>query len=331
MSATAFGFNDPRYAEFPPVVQIALVSGVCQSRCRHCPMGRKNMGELPPALAAELRPGFFDFGLFRRIVHEMAAYPWAILRVHSRGEPMVHPQYAEMLGYAKAHGVGTLTSFTNGIALDEHIGAVLEAPLDMLEVSADAPDPDTYLQWRRTDNFRRIHAAVTDLHAARSKLPDSPTRIVVSAVDHPDFRPHREAFMDCWTPIADKVIVRPYHTYAGRLEDPYACEHTTGDYIPCVQLWERFSVNTWGQVNACYNDWGDAELIGDLSEPGSTIKSVWTGAAFEAIREATLAGPYLKCCQKCSGPSLSSWGRGGYQHWVRELLDTPVAKGGGHR
>jgi hypothetical protein len=196
MSAPVFGFNDPRYAGFPPIVQIALVSGVCPSHCRHCPMGRKNAGELSPQLAAELRPGFFDFGLFRKVVHEMAQYPWAILRLHSRGEPMAHPQYAEMLGYAKQHGVGTLTSFTNGIYLDEHTEAVLTAPMDMLEVSADAPDAETYLQWRRTDNFDRIHAAVTDLHQARNKRLDSPTRIVVSAVDHPDFRPHRDAFFE---------------------------------------------------------------------------------------------------------------------------------------
>lgn len=323
MSTAPFGFTDPRYAEFPPVVQIALVSGVCPSRCRHCPMGRKNAGELPADLAAELRPGFFDFGLLRKVVHEMAQYPWAILRLHSRGEPMAHPRYADMLGYAKANGVGTLTSFTNGIYLDQHRDAVLEAPLDMIEISADAPDAETYRAWRRTDNFGRIHAAVTDLHRARQECPDSPTRIVVSAVDHPDFRPHREAFLDCWRPVADKVIVRPYHTYAGRLEDPYACERGRGDYVPCVQLWERFSINTWGQVNACYNDWGDAELVGDLHEPGSTIKTVWRSAAFEAIREATLKGPHLKCCQTCSGPSLSSWGSGGYQHWVRELLEAP--------
>jgi hypothetical protein len=301
-------------------VQIALVSGVCPSHCRHCPMGRKNAGELSPQLAAELRPGFFDFGLFRKVVHEMAQYPWAILRLHSRGEPMAHPQYAEMLGYAKQHGVGTLTSFTNGIYLDEHTEAVLTAPMDMLEVSADAPDAETYLQWRRTDNFDRIHAAVTDLHQARNKRLDSPTRIVVSAVDHPDFRPHRDAFYE--------VIVRPYHTYAGRLDDPYAGEHSQADYLPCVQLWERFSINTWGQVNACYNDWGDDELVGDLYEPGSTIKSIWTGAALEAVREGTLRGPHLNCCQKCSGPSLSSWGSGGYQHWVRELLQTPPARAG---
>ncbi len=328
MSDLTFGFNDPRYAEFPPVVQIALVSGVCPSQCRHCPMGRKNAGELAADLAAELRPGFFDFGLFRRVVHEMAQYPWAILRLHSRGEPMCHPHYADMLGYAKAHGVGTLTSFTNGIYLDEHRDAVLDAPMDLLEISADAPDPETYLAWRRTDNFRRIHAAVTDLYHARNDRPDSPTRLVISAVDHPDFRPHREAFFDRWTPIADKVIVRPYHTYAGRLEDPYAGEHRASDYLPCVQLWERFSINTWGQVNACFNDWGDAELVGDLNEPGSTIKTIWRAAAFENIRAETLKGPHLRCCQTCSGPSLSSWGSGGYQHWVRELLQQPPAKTG---
>ena len=318
-----YGFQEERYAKFPPVVQIALVSGVCPSNCAYCPVGKKNQGELPPELAAELPMHYFDLSLFEKVVDEMAKHPWSILRIHSRGEPMAHPDYFRMIALAKQHGVGILTSFTNAIYLQRHIPELLDAPIDMLEVSADAADADHYALWRRNTNFDRIVNAVRDLFAARNARPSSPTRIVVSAVDHPDFRSHRKAFEAFWEPICDKVIVRPFHTYAGRIADPYLQERGYTGYIPCVQLWERFSISPTGLVNACFNDWGDEEIVGDLNREGSSIAGIWQGELFTNLRQNALAGPCLCCCKTCSGSSLSSWGKAGYQHWVRDLLDRP--------
>ncbi len=322
-SGREYGFQDPRYAEFPPVVQIALVSGVCPSNCAYCPVGQKNRGELAPELAAELPVRFFEFSLFDKLVTEMARYPWSILRIHSRGEPMAHPEYCHMIAHAKASGVRTVTSFTNAIYLHRHIAELLDAPIDMLEVSADAADTEHYTLWRRNPHFDRVVDGVQGLFAARNAHHGSPTRIVVSAVDHPDFRPHRQAFEAFWAPICDKVLVRPFHTYAGRISDPYAQERHARPYTPCVQLWERFSISPTGLVNACFNDWGDREIVGDLNQDDASIAKIWQGEPFTALRANTLSRPCLACCRTCSGSSLSSWGSAGYQHWVRELLDSP--------
>lgn len=318
-----YGFNDPRYGRFPPVVQVALVSGVCPSKCLYCPMGQKNMGELAPERAAELPPAFFPFGLWRKAADETAAHPWAILRIHSRGEPMAHPDYVRMIAYAKDRGVGAVASFTNGVFLGRHVDGILDARLDLLEISADAADEERYVAWRRNGHFADVVEAVRRLFAARSARPQSKLKVVISAVDHPDFRPHRRTFEAFWRPMCDKVIVRPFHTYAGRISDPYAGERKDEAHVPCVQLWERFSISPAGLVNACFNDWGDRETVGDLARPGATIAGIWRGEKFEAVRAATLRGPHLECCHKCSGPSLSSWGKAGYQHWVHELLESP--------
>ena len=318
-----YGFQDDRYAEFPPVVQIALVSGVCPSNCAYCPVGQKNKGELAPELAAELPKQFFDFSLFEKVVDEMAKYPWSILRIHSRGEPMAHPDYCRMIALAKRRGVGTVTSFTNAIYLHRHVRELLDAPIDMLEVSADAADIEHYALWRRNPNFERVVKGVRELFTARNARQGSPTRIVVSAVDHPDFRTHRQTFEAFWGSICDKVIVRPFHTYAGRISDPYVEERQRKEYVPCVQLWERFSISTTGLVNTCFNDWGDHEVVGDLNQKEASIAGIWRGEQFTTLRADTLLRPCLACCKTCSGSSLSSWGKAGYQHWVRELLDNP--------
>ena len=322
MNTSKFGFSDAQYEEFPPVVQIALVSGICPSACVYCPMGMKNKGELPGNLVSELPEKYFDFDLFRKAADEIAAYPFAILRIHSRGEPMCHPRYAEMISYAKKAGVSVVTSFTNGIFLKKHIHELLNAPINLLEVSADAATPEQYQAWRRNPHFSDIAEGVRDFFDARNKDKGSCTRLVVSAVDHPEFRPHKEEFESFWRPVCDKVIVRPFHTYAGRIADPYQREPGEA-YIPCVQLWERFSISPDGLVNACFNDWGDKNVVGDFSQDGASIAGIWQNDTYKNIRAASLLAPTLDCCKECSGSSLSSWGKGGYQHWVRELLDSP--------
>lgn len=321
-NAIKYGFSQKQYEEFPPVVQIAIVSGICPSACRYCPMGRKNKGELSPEFSTELPIEFFDFRLFCSVVDEMSFYDWSILRIHSRGEPMSHPQYDDMIAYAKTKKV-TITSFTNGILLKDHYQKLVEAPIDMLEISADACDEEDYQAWRRNEHFSDVVEGVRNLYCARNAIPGSPTRIVVSAVDHPEFRSRRSDFEEYWSPYCDKVVIRPYHNYGGRIEKLNGPKSTTQPYIPCVQLWERFSISPTGLVNACFNDWGDINVVGNMTTSGASIKSIWRGGDFEEARKESLIGPHLQCCKTCTGPSLSSWGSDGYQHWVHKLLATP--------
>lgn len=320
MSEVKFGFVDPRYEDFPPVVQVALVSGVCPSSCMYCPMGKKNMGELQAALAEELEVRFFDRKLFEKIAREVAQHPWCVLRIHGRGEPLVHPEFIAMAAFAKAAGVGSLTSFTNGILLKRHVRELLDTGIDLLEISADAADETLYRRWRRNPHFWDVVDGVRELRETRNARPGCRTKIVVSGVGHPEFHPHQQDFMAFWGRYADKVIVRPFHTYGGRIDDPYK-EQRTNKYIPCVQLWERFSISPTGLVDYCYNDWGDRETCGDMNQPDATIAGLWRCSAYEAIRAASLNGPCISCCFTCSGPSLSSWGKAGYQHWVHELVE----------
>jgi hypothetical protein len=323
MSDLNYGFTKKEYETFPPVVQIAIVSGVCPSNCKYCPVGRKNKGELSDVFSRELQTAFFDIHLYQKIVDEIASHPGTILRLHSRGEPLEHPLYTQMVGYAKSKNV-TLTSFTNGILLNKVFKDLVSNRIDLIEISADAHTSELYGRWRRNDHFLDVLNGVKDLFHERNSFRNSPTRIVISAVGHEEFMPYKEAFQQFWSPWSDKVIIRPFHNYAGRIDGAPSSNLDHKDYIPCVQLWERFSINPYGGVNACFNDWGDHELVGNLNDNKASIASIWRGEEFEKIRSETLSSPYLHCCSTCSGPSLSSWGDGGYQYWVGDLLRQPA-------
>lgn len=304
-----FGFQSEREKIFPPLVQIALVHYICNSSCLHCPVGRYKRGLMGKDNQGEFDPrkrGFFPFELFCRIADEMGKYPWSILRFHARGEPLLHPNYVEMIKYAKKVGVGTLTSFTNAILLDDEMAErLLDAGIDLLELSIDMATESSYEAVRGTKHFHKVVANAQNLiwkRNARGK--DCQTRIIVSAVDSPQFQPEKEMFLDYWRKWADEAIVRPYHTYGGRLTPP---GHGNVEVVPCAQLWTRFSINPWGQVNACFNDWADVDMVGDLAQDGASIASIWRGEAFEKIRAKALADKCdLSCCGNCLA-SISGW------------------------
>jgi hypothetical protein len=304
-----FGFQSEREKFFPPLVQIALIHYICNSSCIHCPVGQYKRGLMGKDGRGEFDPGkrtFFPFELFRSIADEMGKNPWSILRFHARGEPLMHPNYVDMIEYAKKVGVGTLTSFTNVILLDDGMAErLLDAKIDLLELSIDMATEKSYEKVRGTKYFRKVVANAENLIRKRNARGSGcKTRVIVSAVDSPQFQAEKEEFLAYWRERADDAIVRPYHTYGGRLTPP---GHGDVEVVPCAQLWTRFSINPWGRVNACFNDWADADMVGDLNDPESTIASIWRGEPFERIREKALADRCdLSCCGNCLA-SISGW------------------------
>ena len=298
-----FGFQSQRESEFPPLVQLALMHYICNSKCKKCPVGLVNRGEMGADKNGEFDPKkrrFFSFGLFRKIADEMGKRPWSILRFHGRGEPLLHPDYAEMISYAKRAGVGIITSFTNATLLDEYMAkAILSAGLDVLELSVDAYSEELYRDFRGTGYFNQVVENASNFIRLRNAQGNkAKTRVIVSAVDCPEFQPEKEAFRKFWEARADKVIFRPYHTYGGRLAVIPACQPI--ETVPCSQLWTRFSVNPWGKVNACFNDWADKEIVGDLTIPDQTIAKIWRSEEFESVRRMSLEGKAaLDCCKIC--------------------------------
>jgi hypothetical protein len=321
-----YGFQSEREANFPPLVQLALMHYICNSRCKKCPVGLYERGEIGQDNSGEFDPKkrtFFPMNIFTKIADEIGNYPWSILRFHGRGEPLLHPNYIEMIEYAKKAGVGTVTSFTNAILLDEKkTEQILNSGLDLLELSIDAYTEDLYRTFRGTNYFKQVVKNAENFIRARNERgKKTETKVIVSAVDCPEFQPEKQAFKEYWSTKADEVIFRPYHTYGGRL--PTIVNYQSNIVVPCSQLWTRFSVNPWGKVNACFNDWADLEIVGDLNK--STIAQIWRGNIFEAIREKNLkANSSLTCCSNCLA-SKSGWIYT-YQGLIEKLKSPPIGQ-----
>jgi len=322
-------FPSAAYREFPVCTQVTLVHGVCDSRCVSCPVGRVRYGDADPETVAELGPRqrkYMRLELFQKVADEIARYPHAWLRLHARGEPLLHPEFVAMVSYAKTAGVRLVQAFTDAVTLTEQMSKdILNAGLDVLECSVHG-HTHTYQRLMRTGKHKQVIKNIIAFRRLRD-ASGAQTRLVVSAVDQPEFQVEKEAHRSFWQEHADQVIYRPYHSWGNRIEG--ACAAQPEQRHPCAQLWTRCTIGPGGKILACFNSWSepDEDILGDLSLPGSSIAKVWQSAHSARIRQDHVEGQYsLTCCRNCRDWVGSAWGNNSYEH----LLEKGLQLGGGH-
>ncbi len=319
-------FESPEQQAFPICTQVTFSHGICNSRCLACPVGRVHYGDATDEVRAEFhhsRRIAMPFALFAQVAAEVAQHPHAWLRMHSRGEPLLHPRFVDMVRYAKQAGVRLVQAFTDAMTLDAEMAtAILEAGLDVLECSIHGHTA-TYEQLMRNGKFEQVRENVMRFRHLRDAL-GAKTQLVVSAVDQPLFQPEKEAHRAFWSQYADQVIYRPYHSWGSRIDG--FCSAMPESRAPCSQLWKRCTIGPTGNVLACFNSWSEQpeEVLGNLTQPGTTIGGIWQSSRFAALRQEHAAGNYsLPCCRSCQDWAGSAWGSGSYEH----LLDVKLTLG----
>ncbi|MGH9936000.1 MAG: radical SAM/SPASM domain-containing protein [Blastocatellia bacterium] len=316
-------FESEAHRAFPVCTQVTLNHGICDSRCLSCPIGRLNYGDATAEVRAEFTPAsrrHMPFEIFARVADEVARHPHAWLRLHARGEPLLHPRFVELVRYAKRAGVRLVQAFTDAITLDEtKARAVLEAGLDVLECSIHGHE-QTYESLMRNGKFERVRENVIRFRRLRDELGAS-TRLIVSAVDQPEFQTEKEAHRAFWSQHADEVIYRPHHSWGNRVDG--VCGAVPETRHACSQLWTRCTIGPTGKALACFNSWSevDEEVLGDLNEPGTTIAAIWRSERLDRIRQDHASGDYsLPCCRNCRDWTGSAWGQNSYEHLLRVKL-----------
>jgi hypothetical protein len=263
--------------------------------------------------------------VFEKAARETGQHPESFLRFHARGEPTLHPRFVDMIEFAKAAGVTTVQVFTDGISMDEELARrTLAAKLDVIEFSIHG-HMQTYEALMRNGKFERVVTNVQRLVQLRNETCAA-TKVVVSAVDQPGFQLDKQAHRDFWTPRVDEVILRPYHSWGGRI--PREPADLSGYRQPCPQLWTRLTVGPTGKILFCFNSWAedDSEVVADLMSPDATIAAVWRSEQYARVRAAHLTGEYeLRCCAQCTDWVGSAWGANSYENLIRRLREGPLA------
>lgn len=133
--------------QLPTYLQIEPV-GQCNLRCQMCAIQFRKDG--PPFGP----PAFMKFEVFTQIIDQF--YTLQELHLQGLGEPMMHPQFFDMVTYAANKGIRVTTNSNLTLLNQKRAEQCVTSNLDRLHISIDGATPETYNKIRVGSNFEQV-------------------------------------------------------------------------------------------------------------------------------------------------------------------------------
>jgi len=308
-----FGFVKPEHEQFPPILIIA-VTNLCDMACIHCahPIMKATPG---------YRGEFMSEEVHNKIVEDTKEFGdklWAF-RYAADGESMLHPKFLDFVDHAKSAGIGPIDLTTNAMALtEEKMRRLLEAPIDVIDVSLDAYNKATYEKIRIRGKFDQVIANLKRLIELRDEL-GSPTKILTSIIQQKEALDEVDAFKEFWGQYVDEVLVRGLNNDLGVVEvdETYFDEDLAR--WPCHQFWKRVTINHKGEIRYCVEDWFNKGVVASILE--HSIQEIWQSPMYTKFRELHMAGRWndMKLCSKCMDWQHMRWDHG-FEKAINKVL-----------
>jgi len=261
-------------SDFPLIVAIEPMS-LCNLRCTMCFQADETYFNRTNPLMGKM-----DVGLFKELIDEMAENQPCGLVLASRGEPMLHSKFTQMVKYATEKNIIDVKINTNATALTEkNARELLEAEPTTVVFSVDAGNKQEFEAIRIGAKFEQVVANIKRFNDIREKkFPNSTTRTRISMTIFRETQDAKEA-EGLWSPMVDEFAI---HSADYRL-DVYQHPLLPQETKPCALLWERVYVWWDGSVNPCDIDWKSQLCLGKAGN-GQSIKSVWLGEKISRMR-----------------------------------------------
>jgi pyruvate-formate lyase-activating enzyme len=271
----------------PPYLQIEPVS-YCNYRCVFCyQVDRQYFRKSASSM------GVIDPGLFREILEE-ATGKVEFLSLASRGEPLLHPRFDELMAATTGRFLA-LKINTNAAVLDEgKARAILDSGVGTLVFSADAASPELYKKLRVGGDLSRVQRNIERFQEIKAReYPHSRLITRVSGVRVNDEQ-SMDSMQSFWGSMVDQVAFVAYNPW----ENIYAAPENNL-LEPCSDLWRRMFVWWDGVVNPCDSDYKSSLSVGRW---GGKLKDMWLASPYQELRAAHVAGRRCSAapCNRCT-------------------------------
>lgn len=232
---------------------------------------------------------FMTLDMYKRIINECGRHKLFTLKFSMRGEPLLHPDIAEMVHFAKEQGVKEVWINTNGGEITEDLArGLISAGVDWITMSFDGLR-DKYESVRKPLKYEESLHKLKILRRIRDDLKAGTllnVQTIWSAIkDNP------EEYVNLMKGIVDRVAYNPDMNFENIILIPDRA------YV-CPRLWQRICITSKGYYLKCPSDFRMEEVLGNVNE--YTVKEAWD-ILQEAQRQQHLSGHRLESsvCKKC--------------------------------
>ncbi|HUW83035.1 MAG TPA: radical SAM protein [Phycisphaerae bacterium] len=252
------------------------------------------------------RRGPINLEMIDRLAAELARYDDSLVVLGGFGEPLLHPQFPEILRRLREAGVYGVAVRTNGVALDASaIDAICTHKVDVLSVLLDAATAEMYRRVHQADCFDQVCANIDAMIAARRQRAQPAPLIVPEMVKDVDTAGQMEQFFDHWITRVGWAVIDGYSDYASQLPDRCVVNMAPSRRVACRRIFTRCAVLADGTVSPCDHDFAGRHAVGSLTS--GNLADLWQASAMQELRRNQLAGQYGQPFPLC--PACRDWDR----------------------
>ena len=283
---------------FPTTNFLMELSNACNHECIFCAhqkMKRK-VGKMDKGLAYDVLKQAYDLG-----TREVGFY--------ATGEPFLIKDLAEYISYAKSLGYTYVYLTSNGsLATPERVREVIEAGLDSIKFSINAPERELYKFIHGRDDFDKVVEHLRYLHEYRNEIGGEfkiyVTGILTKYTEHLQDEYHR-----LFDELCDQVVFKYVYNQGGympEINDYLRCQCDVAERRKCNLPFDAISVTYEGYLSVENADYENMLIVADLNKV--SLKDGWYGEKMKEMRrrflEDDLAGTICDgCVHRCLKPA----------------------------
>ncbi len=278
----------------------------CNLRCPECPSGLRSFTR---------SQGDASMEVYQHTLEQMKDHLiW--LNLYFQGEPLLHPQFHQMVRVAKERGFYVMTSTNGHFLSEEQSHEIVSSGLDRLVVSLDGLDQETYATYRRGGDVEEVIKGIETLCAVKKQRGVSHPYLIVQSllfrhnihqvqgvkelkrVDGVDEVQCKKAQFYDLSP-ANTLIPEDsaFSRYRTDKETGYRIKSKFPNH--CRRLWFG-SVVTWdGDVIPCCYDKDATHRFGNIVN--NPFREIWNNTAYNDFRrQVFFFRKTLSVCTNCA-------------------------------
>jgi radical SAM protein with 4Fe4S-binding SPASM domain len=278
----------------------------CNLRCPECPSGLRSF----------TRPtGMLDPEFFKKVIDDIHR-DLIYLVFYFQGEPYLHPQFLDLVAYAKSKKIYTATSTNAHYLNDEHAKRTVESGLDRLIISIDGTTQETYQQYRVGGNLEKVMEGTRNIIKWKKKLNSHTPHVIFQfLVVKPNEHQINDVKKLALETGVDEVALKTaqiydfengsdlipddlhYSRYEPAGNGKWRIKNEMDNH--CWKLWHSCVITWDGKMVPCCFDKDAQHQMGDLKM--QPFKSIWNSPGYHEFRSSVLRSrDEIEMCRNCT-------------------------------
>jgi radical SAM protein with 4Fe4S-binding SPASM domain len=278
----------------------------CNLRCPECPSGLRSF----------TRPtGMLKEDLFKNTIDQLQS-TLSYLVFYFQGEPYLHPQFLDLVGYASSRKIYTATSTNAHYLNDEMAKRTIQSGLDRLIISIDGTTQESYESYRIGGKLDRVIEGTKNIIRWKKELKSLTPFVVFQFL----VVRQNEHQVDAVRALAKEIGVDHVALKTAQIYD----YENGSELIPTIDKYSRYKKNDDGKysiknelLNHCWKMWHscvitwdgkivpccfdkDAHYVmGNLQD--QSFKEIWQSDQYNSFRASLLRSrSEIEMCRNCT-------------------------------